>query len=536
MSAKNTPISIYGKNKKLTKVISYTVDGKIYRETISLDTANGDFGKSLSIEEEYIMNIMAPRPIYNWRSVKDKDVLSTIQDDTDRITNYSNFLKKLKKEEGANKAFEESGLSDITNFDSILAVGHNIPLPPIPVDNDNPKDSTEGIKIEPKDILGDYKDIFKKHLKYPIDMFIGRGFGFEDGLSEGVPTIGGSNGSQDYIFIEQFMYLPPQPGLGVRPKFEDNEAGKEARTKYTKGLIGDVLQQGIRRGQNTFGDPMGSCILPIPNRLGVSQGVNWGEGRANAVELGAFQAVSGATRNLVGKDGGGILKLLTDGATQAKSVFNTVSGQLRDNDGGANAGAVINATVAKSVLGRIGINVDVDQFLTRETGAAINPNLELLFAGPQLRTFSFVFNFAPNSTEEAKMVRMIHRWFRQGMLAQKTTDFGNGGSLFLGSPNVFRLCYKNNKRRIKGLNTFKICALTSVQIDFTPDGVYQSYDDADARSQPVRSTMKVDFNELTPIFANDYNLNDGDEQDPSIEDLGLNVRGTNKFTEDDLGF
>ena len=66
--------------------------------------------------------------------------------------------------------------------------------------------------------------------------------------------------------------------------------------------------------------------------------------------------------------------------------------------------------------------------------------------------------------------------------------------------------------------------------------MYQSYDDDGGVSQPVRSTMKVDFNELTPIFANDYNLNDGDEQDPSIEDLGLNVRGTNKFTEDDLGF
>jgi len=122
------------------------------------------------------------------------------------------------------------------------------------------------------------------------------------------------------------------------------------------------------------------------------------------------------------------------------------------------------------------------------------------------------------------------------MLAQKTTDFGNGGSLFLGSPNVFRLCYKNNNRRIKGLNTFKICALTSVQVDFTPDGVYQSYDDDKGVSQPVRSTMKVDFNELTPIFANDYNLNDEGEQDPSIEDLGTNVRGKNAFTEDDLGF
>ena len=541
---KNTPISIYGKNKALRKTIFYKVDGVQYREIIDLDTANGNFGRSLFLEEQYVRErfpafdpLPGMQPVHDYRSVKNKEKLEVLQDSTERITAYSNFLEKIKKREGADDAFSASDMSDITDFDSILAVGHNIPLPPTPGETENPKNSDTGTKIEPNEIFADYKDIFKEHLKYPIDMFIGKGFSVTGGPTTGNnPFVKGTGeGSQDYIFIEQFMYIPPQPRL-ARPKFEDTRDGRRREQEYDETLLGNILERGIRRGQNTFGDPMGSCILPIPNRLGVSQGVNWGEGRANAIELGAFNAVTNATANLVGKDGGGLIKLLTDGATQARSVFNTVAKQLRENDGGANAGTVINATVAKSVLGRLGINVDVDQFLTRETGAAINPNLELLFSGPQLRTFSFVFNFAPNSTEEATMVRKIHRWFRQGMLAQKTTDFGNGGSLFLGSPNVFRLCYKNNNRRIKGLNTFKICALTSVQVDFTPDGVYQSYEDEFARSQPVRSTMKVDFNELTPIFANDYKLNDESNIDPSIEDLGLNVRGSNAFTEDDLGF
>tara|TARA_Y100001938_G_scaffold114407_1_gene157246 strand:+ start:139 stop:1716 length:1578 start_codon:yes stop_codon:yes gene_type:complete len=516
MSDKNTPRSIYGEGKRTTHIIYYRVDGVQYKETIDLDVANGNFGRSKMIEEKYVRNIIAPQPIFDWRGMNNEEKLKVIQDSTERITAYSKFLEKLKKEGGdeAIKAFEESGMSDITNFDSILAVGHNIPLPPIPVDNDNPKDSTEGNKIEPSDIYGNYKEIFKEHLKYPIDMFIGRGFSVTGGPTTGDnPFVEGTGeGSQDYMFIEQFMYKPPQPSIGRYQEFTGDEEQQRAdRLQYEKDLMGTILQQGISRGRNTFGDPMGSCILPIPNRLGVSQGVSWGEARANAVELGAFQAITSATRGLFGPnpnpDGGGrLLKLLADGGEQAISTFNTVSEQLGKNDGTGNAGAILNATIAKSILGRIGINVDTQQFLTRETGAAINPNLELLFAGPQLRTFSFVFNFAPNSTEEAKVVRKIHRWFRQGMLASKTTDFGNGGSLFLGSPNVFRLCYKNNNRRIKSLNTFKICALTSVQIDFTPDGVYQSYEDEGAHSQPVRSTMKVDFSELTPIFANDYNL------------------------------
>ena len=54
-------------------------------------------------------------------------------------------------------------------------------------------------------------------------------------------------------------------------------------------------------------------------------------------------------------------------------------------------------------------------------------------------------------------------------------------------------------------------------------------------SMPVRSTMGLTFNELTPIFANDYNP-DLTALDPSITDLGTNLTGNNSITDDDLGF
>ncbi len=509
MSKKNTPISLYGKNKPLTKVIRYTIDGEKHRETYSLDKANGNLGASLKIEiqDDYIY----PGTTY-YVPVTNKEKLLKIQNDSARMNEYGGALIDLYTD-GGEKELKASGLLD---FARGVESWSKIPLPPTESENANVDNDDDNVKVEPSPIFGE--DMFKAnaHLKYPIDMFIGREVGEKN------------EGSQDYIFIEQFLYRAPQPKIGDYAAVEGktDEVEQERKT-----LLGDILEKGTSRSTN-LGDPKGSCILPIPNRLGVSQGVNWGEGKANAVELGAFQAVTGATKNLKK----GLVNLVTDGYEQGKSVFNTISNDMNNSDGGANAGRVINAVIAKSILGRIGINVDTEQFITRETGAAINPNLELLFGGPQLRTFSFVFNFAPNSRKEAIVVRKIQRWFRQGMLPQKTTNFGNGGSLFLGSPNVFRVCYKNNKRRIKGLNTFKICACTSVEVDFTPDGIYQSYEDLDADNQPnsmpVRSTMKVTFNELTPIFADDYT----DMEDPSVKDLDLNVRGDNKFTEDDLGF
>ena len=90
---------------------------------------------------------------------------------------------------------------------------------------------------------------------------------------------------------------------------------------------------------------------------------------------------------------------------------------------------------------------------------------------------------------------------------------------------------------IKSLNLIKICALTSCQIDFTPDGTYQSYEDTSAFSQPVRSTMGVTFNELTPIFRDDYSEpKEGFSRDPSLLDLGSNITGNNAISNTDIGF
>ncbi len=75
------------------------------------------------------------------------------------------------------------------------------------------------------------------------------------------------------------------------------------------------------------------------------------------------------------------------------------------------------------------------------------------------------------------------------------------------SPNVFRLAFMNGQDKIRSLNSFKLCALTTCQINFAPDGIYQAYDDPEVISQPVRSQMTLGFTELTPIFHDDYDTN-----------------------------
>ena len=483
--------------QRTTYTVQYKIDGVRYLEERSLDVTNGNFLKPKGIkrinESQGFIGL-------------GQDLYTEIDPESEegkKVLNSPIRNEKLKSfaadwafndEETFNAAVESGYIDQARGAESFLNE-EKVPAPE--------KNAEERLKAEQAALDAEARvfqesiQVEKENLFYPSNLEQNKG--------------------EDYIFIEQFEYSPPQPSGTVEP--------------------GKILKTGVPRTTN-LEDSRGTCRLPIPNKLGVSNGVSWGEARANAVELAAFDAAAGGIGGAIGGSKN-IAQLLQEGFGAGGEILKGLRDDFKNTTGSqANSASVISAALARSVLGSIGINVDVDQFITRQTGAAINPNLELLFGGPQLRTFSFNFNFAPQNTEEAVMIRKIQRWFRQGMLPTRSVTTGDR-NLFLGSPNVFRLQYKNKNRRIKGLNIIKVCALTACQIDFTPDGTYQSYDDQDAVSMPVRSTMGLTFNELTPLFKDDYftpTVPYNDLTPQSVKDLGTMVTGQNSIDENDIGF
>ena len=361
-------------------------------------------------------------------------------------------------------------------------------------------------------------EIFKLFpvLKYPADAAYG-------------------DGGQDYIRFETFKYKPPNVG-----SFD-----KETRRNKTPAILDFISGKGPTRSTN-LGDYGNTIKLPIPNDLRVSNGVEWGGGKANAMELAAFQ---GATNKIGSIEDGGFGNIFKGMDNIGKFIGEI---QKLDNDD-LGSGTATTAFLAKMMLSSININVDTNQFVARSLGIAINPNLELLFSSPKLRNFTFRFDFAPNDEQDAQMSRHIMRVFRQGM--QPTGYAGRQAgqrigtaNIFIGAPRVFRIGYFNGTNRIRGLPIHKICALTQVSTNFTPENVYQSYADSRAVSNPVRSTMELAFTELTPIFAEDYLDPDGDggtkqqKANASIADLmrpdgeGGILQGDNKINVEDIGF
>lgn len=147
----------------------------------------------------------------------------------------------------------------------------------------------------------------------------------------------------------------------------------------------------------------------------------------------------------------------------------------------------------------VGQAIGVNNLLSRLQGQVLNPNLELLFQGPQLRPFSFTFKLSPRGAKEAREVKQIIKYFKKNMAVKKDNV------IFLKAPNVFKIQYQYGGEDGKpkphpGLNLIKMCALTNCSVDYTPLGSYMTYEDGTM----VSYTISLSFQELTPIYDTDY--------------------------------
>jgi hypothetical protein len=179
---------------------------------------------------------------------------------------------------------------------------------------------------------------------------------------------------------------------------------------------------------------------------------------------------------------------------------------------GQNPNEVFNATAKEILNFGLGNTALIQKFLAgqaaslnnvlaRTDNVVLNPNLELLFQGPQLRPFSFQFKMSARSQDEAYEIKKIIKYFKYHMAVRKETG------LFLRAPHVFTIRYL--KREIEnhpGINLIsptddtKACALTNCSVDYTPLGSYATYEDGTMAAY----TLSLQFQEITPIYDTDY--------------------------------
>tara|TARA_X000000368_G_scaffold11092_1_gene8901 strand:- start:730 stop:2025 length:1296 start_codon:yes stop_codon:yes gene_type:complete len=280
-----------------------------------------------------------------------------------------------------------------------------------------------------------------------------------------------SGNSQDFLKIDMMKYEPNEvkvQDLG----FDDREMNRKS---------------------------IGTVILPIPGGIKDQQQVSWADDKMSAAQI----ALSDIALNTITEGGKGFVDSTGRVIDAAGANISDIKKALSANIAGAAAGA--------------------NRLLTRQTGAIMNPNMELLFDSPQLRDFTFSFLLSPRSEKESKTIVKIIRFFKQGM-----SPIRSKSRLFLRSPHTFRLAYKYRERTPslraeknnpatdhKFLNKFKECAMNGFGVDYTPNGQYSTYEDGSMTSYQVT----MNFQEIVPIYNDDYG--NGDEFTTSTPEIGF---------------
>jgi hypothetical protein len=224
-------------------------------------------------------------------------------------------------------------------------------------------------------------------------------------------------------------------------------------------------------------------IFPMQPQLSETNAVNWSDDQLNPMQA------------ILGDAAQGIIQGAGD--LDFKTISNSF-GDLYSRVGEAFNEPTLKQAVAAYFAGQaVGANLQ-----GRMTGQVINPNLELLFNGPNLRTFNFNFRLTPRTPEESEQIREIIFAFKRNMSVQRSQS-----NIFLRSPRLFQLqyIYKSGKGGKDGaqhpyLNKFKPCALTNFAVNYTPDGSYATYDETGSLTA---YDLNMSFSEILPIYADD---------------------------------
>ena len=299
---------------------------------------------------------------------------------------------------------------------------------------------------------------------------------------------------QDTLQIVMYNYKAPLGDVFVQRDDKGNQITVDSAPIINKGLQRNTALKKF----------IGTVILPIPSGIQDNNAISWGDDTMNSMTAGiAAAAISDITKPLLQQGitgvGAAALSALKNLNIPTQSI-NNIAAML--GSGASPDNPMFKTSVISLLLKNAGVELPPETILARGAGIVPNSNLELLFQGPTLRQFGFSWRMSPRSELEAKNVKRIIRFFKQGSSPRKISNMSGtvANTLFLGTPNVFKLSYKTGNEEISGLNKFKICALVNMSVVYAPDGQWASYD----KGQPVSLTMSLNFQEIEPVYEDDY--------------------------------
>jgi hypothetical protein len=265
----------------------------------------------------------------------------------------------------------------------------------------------------------------------------------------------------------------------------------EMRTYQKSGFQSAPGSLTVTRMEDRKHTRLADVYLPIQSGIVDAISVDWGNGELNPITA-QFANIAMGTMVEAGK--GDLGK-----AAAKAGELSMDAAQLLLGSANSDMQKLLTNYFTEKAVGTPGL-------ISRSIGGAINNNLELLFNGPTLRSFTFNFKLTPREKAEADVIKKIIRLFKRGMSPALSKS-----GLFLSAPNVFKIKYIYTGKGDKNephpyLNRIKVAALRDFSVNYTPDGNFMTYADGGSMTQ---YDLSMTFGEIDPVYADDYDDEQG---------------------------
>jgi hypothetical protein len=288
------------------------------------------------------------------------------------------------------------------------------------------------------------------------------------------PAEPGITEDSDYVVFSFFRYAPPFGGGENTP----NRAAQGSTTTSPQGTWGysNYQNSNDRSYNNVSHAPI---ILYMPEDIQSQFGAGW-----NGAGFGAGAA--------------GMLGIA--GSINTQKDFGALVQAGASSFPGALKAATFNA-FTQAINAIAGANISLNQALGTTTGTIINPNVELAYEAPKLRTFSLKFKLVPRTSGEARMIRAICNRFKKAMLP------GFGGQALFGAteaanlitvPDLCQVSFMNGGNIHRYLPQYKLCGITDVNINYTAAGAYAT---VGTEGAPMATELTISFLESKLVFS-----------------------------------
>ena len=287
-------------------------------------------------------------------------------------------------------------------------------------------------------------------------------------------------------------------------KFQSVRKRQRARNSGSSTGIGGTLSSGATRYGNskksvvtTKTVPENTVLLPIPENIEVADSLKWTD-----TEVGILGRFAPELAEQFAQGG-------TGGITDSVQTF-------------ARVGKV---GLIKGLIKKMG--ADPNAATANINGKIINPYVEQVFNGINLRQFNFEWKLVPRNRGEHKAIQNIIKYLRAAAMPDTSETFADGSSSsaaqalqggvssatsgientdrWLVVPKLFHLQWKQpSGTELSSLPKIKKCVCKNVSVTYTPDAVWATHLlDDNGNPAPVAYNLRMDFGETEIIKSSD---------------------------------